>query len=143
MTPDELDLILTSSQAITDDPDGFSSAFYETVFEIAPATRAMFPDDMTAQRSKLVRELQFMVQAASAWADPAALEGFVARTRELGRRHVAYGVTAAMYEPVGTALMATLRDAVDGFGPDHEQAWAKLYTLVAETMLEGATTATA
>ncbi len=138
MTPNELNLILTSSEAIDQDSDGFSSTFYNTVFEIAPAARALFPDNMVEQQRKLVRELRFMIGAATAMADPAKLEDFVARTKELGRRHVGYGVTTAMYEPVGAALISTLREIAHPFEDEHELAWTKLFGLVAETMLEGA-----
>ena len=141
MTPNEVNLIHTSSEAIEKDPDGFSASFYETVFDLAPAARALFPDDMGEQQRKLVRELRFMIGAATALAAPSELANFVARTQELGRRHVGYGVIAAMYEPVGAALIATLRETVDSFDDDHERAWTKLFGLVAETMLEGASQA--
>lgn len=139
MTPDELDLIRTSSKALDADPDGFSAAFYKSVFEIAPGVRPLFPADLAEQRNKLVRELQFMVGAATASADAEQFEEFVARTRRLGQRHVGYGVEPAMYDVVGVALISTLRDAAEGFSDDHERAWSKLYGLISESMIEGAT----
>ena len=139
MTPEELDLILSSGGVVAADPAGFSESFYDTLFELEPATRSLFPSDMAEQRRKLVDEFQFMIRAATAWQQPDTLDAFVLRTRALGRRHVEYGVTVAMYEPVTDSLLATLQDAVDGFGADHRMAWSKLLRLVSETMLEGAT----
>lgn len=142
MTPDELDLILSSGESVTNDPARFSASFYDTLFELEPSTRALFPGEMDEQRRKLVGEFQFMIAAATAWQDPAALEAFVARTQALGRRHGGYGVTSTMYEPVTQALLATLTDTVDSFGDEHAHAWTKLLRLVSETMLEGSTSPT-
>ena len=119
MTPEELDLILGSGETITSNPELFSASFYATLFELAPETRVLFPVEMVEQRKKLVGELRFMIEAAVAWTTPDSLDGFVTRTHELGRRHVGYGVTASMYEPVTTALVATLQDGVAGFDEDH------------------------
>lgn len=60
--------------------------------------------------------------------------------RELGRRqHVAYGVRAGHYDPVGAALLWTLGQ---GLGPAFtdpvREAWTAAYTLVAQTMQDGA-----
>lgn len=138
MSPEELTLINTSSQAVTEDPHGFSQSFYDTVFDLAPAARSLFPDDMTEQRMKLINELRFMLAAASALGDATQLEAFIHRTKRLGRRHVGYGVTAAMYEPVGAALIATLRDYATEFDERHELAWIKLFGFISHTMLAGA-----
>ena len=43
-----------------------------------------------------------------------------------------------MYRPVGVALLAALRETVDGFDDEHARAWSTLYRLVADTMREGA-----
>ncbi len=141
MTPEELDLITTTSDAIRSDPARFSASFYDTLFELEPATRELFATDMDEQRQKLVGELQFLIDAATAWRDPDSLDEFVERSRNLGRRHVTYGVSPSMYGPVNTALLATLRDTIRGFDDRHHQAWTKLFHLVSETMLEGTFTA--
>ena len=138
MSPEELTLIQATSTAIIDEPKRFSIAFYETVFGIAPDARGLFPDDLSDQQQKLIRELQFMLRAASALGDPTQFDAFVERTKQLGRRHVGYGVTAEMYEPVGAALIMTLREFSPVFDDRHERAWTKLFGFVAETMLAGA-----
>jgi nitric oxide dioxygenase len=115
------------------DADAFADAFYGTLFEISPGSRALFPADMTAQRGKLVDELVFLVGAAR------DLDAFVERARELGRRHVDYGVSAADYDAVGAALLTAVADRVgDAWTPAHQQAWTKLYRLIADVMREGA-----
>lgn len=138
MTPEELGLIESSSSALEDDPSGFATDFYEAVFDIAPQVRSLFPEDLTAQRQKLVRELAFMVDAAAAYADPDRLQQLMKRCEDLGARHRGYGVTSEMYEPVMTALVSTLRLRCDDFDDAHERAWSKLYQLIASLMLDGA-----
>lgn len=138
MSPDDLTLIHASGAAIDEDPNGFSDAFYVSVFAIAPEARSLFPDDLGEQRKKLTRELQFMLAAAWALDDETKFEAFVERTKQLGRRHVGYGVTAAMYEPVGAALIATLRLFNADFDERHVEAWTKLFGFISETMLAGA-----
>lgn len=136
MTPEELAMIDQAARVIETCPEQFASTFYETLFEIAPTTRAMFPDDLTDQRGKLVDELAFLIGAAR------DLDTFVERAHDLGRRHAAYGVHHEHYEPVGAALTAALRDclAVD-WDAGHDAAWTKLYRLIADVMQEGANSA--
>lgn len=59
--------------------------------------------------------------------------------RELGRRHVAYGMRAVHYDPVVAALLWTL---AQGLGPAFtdpvRDAWTAAYALVAQTMQDGA-----
>lgn len=136
MTPDELALIVSDGEALRALPDVFADTFYATLFELAPATRSLFPDDLVAQRGKLVHELGFLIDAATAIDD--GLDDFVARATALGRRHVDYGVTTHDYAPVGGALMAALRSCVDGWDEAHDIAWMKLYRLIADVMREGA-----
>ncbi len=125
------------NEVLLADPSDFSTNFYEGLFEIAPETRALFSDDMTEQRDRLLRELSALIAAATAWRDASSHETLVRRTHALGRRHATYGVTADMYEPVELALMAALRDQIPGFDTEHENAWTKLFGFMSATMLEG------
>ncbi|MGE3150443.1 MAG: globin domain-containing protein, partial [Pseudorhodoplanes sp.] len=53
----------------------------------------------------------------------------------LGRRHVAYGVTAKHYEPVGAALLWTLEQGLqDDFTPPVKKAWTEVYMTLAGAM---------
>jgi hemoglobin-like flavoprotein len=55
--------------------------------------------------------------------------------RQLGARHVDYGVLPEHYETVGQALLDTL---AQGLGPaftgEVEEAWREAYMLIADTM---------
>ncbi len=138
MTLDELTLIEADGAVVRTKPDEFARSFYAALFELAPQTREMFPDDMTAQRGKLVAELEFLIEAATGSASTGDLAPFVERARELGRRHVDYGVTGHDYAFVGDALLAAVAEHADSWDADHERAWRKLYRLISDVMREGA-----
>ena len=134
VTPEELLLIEQAARVLDTCPDRFASTFYETLFELDPATRDLFPPDLTEQRGKLVDELAFLIDAAR------DLDTFVARAHDLGHRHVGYGVQHHDYETVGVAPPAALRACLeDEWDAAHETAWTKLYRLIADVMQEGAT----
>jgi len=137
MHPSQLELIERDGRVLDERPDEFGRVFYATLFDVAPETRALFPDDLTAQRGKLVHELRTLVDTAVEWRTTGHLTEFVDHAHALGARHDGYGVTAAMYRPVGIALLAALRETVDGFDDEHDRAWTTLYRLVADTMREG------
>lgn len=138
MTPEQLALIAADGRCIEADPDRFAHEFYDALFECAPQVRSLFPDDLTEQRGKLVDELGFLVEAAATVGRSGTLDAFVERAHDLGVRHVGYGVAFSDYDHVGFALLAALRHCVADFGPEHEQAWARLYQLIADTMREAA-----
>jgi hemoglobin-like flavoprotein len=58
--------------------------------------------------------------------------------RELGRRHLRYGVKPVHYETVGAALLATLEKGLGkDFTPPVREAWVVCYTSIAREMMEG------
>ena len=137
MQPNQLEMIERDGLVLRQRSDEFARSFYATLFDLAPDTRELFPADLTTQRKKLVDELDELIVTAVAWRERGRLDGFVERAHALGARHDGYGVTAAMYRPVGVALIAALRDVVEGFDDEHERAWSTLYRLMADTMREG------
>lgn len=58
---------------------------------------------------------------------------------DLGRRHAGYGVRADMYDTVGACVIAELESTLGAdFTPDTAAAWASVFNVVADTMLDGA-----
>ena len=133
MTPEQLDAVARSVVAVRANADRFSRTFYERMFTRLPDARALFPEDLAEQRGKLVNELAFLAEAAQ------DMPAFVERARELGARHRRYGVRPADYPVVAEALFEAFAAVL---GPDFDNdlaaAWRRLYSLIAETMLEGA-----
>lgn len=59
--------------------------------------------------------------------------------KDLGRRHVEYRVRPEHYPIVGGALLDTLAVALGPkWTPEVKAAWVAVYTVVADTMIEGA-----
>jgi nitric oxide dioxygenase len=57
MTPKEVALVQDSFAKVAPTAEAMAVAFYGRLFDIAPQTRAMFPDDMIEQRRKLMTML--------------------------------------------------------------------------------------
>ncbi|WCS25767.1 methyl-accepting chemotaxis protein [Methylobacterium sp. NMS14P] len=109
--------------------DAVADLFYGRLFDIAPQIRALFPDDLAAQKRKLVAMLALAVSNLD---KPEAL---VATVRDLGDRHVGYGALQAHYEPVGAALVWTLEQGLGpDFTPEIREAWVETYRVIAGLM---------
>lgn len=107
--------------------------FYERLFYMAPSLRHMFPEDMRDQKRKLI------VMLAAAVNGLENLDALAPVLMQLGARHAGYGVKDHHYKTVGEALIWTLeRGLADQFTPEVEQAWVRVYLLVAATMQAGA-----
>jgi hemoglobin-like flavoprotein len=107
--------------------------FYERLFYLAPSLRRMFPEDLRDQKRKL------MVMIATAVQGLHDLDKLVPQVKMLGARHTGYGVKPDHYAVVGQALLWTLeRGLGNAFTPAAEQAWTRVYGLLAATMQQGA-----
>ena len=121
MTPHDRSLVADDAVRLRQVADAFAREFYATLFELDPALRRLFPDDLAGQRTKLIAELDVLV-------------AFEERAATLGRRHEVYGVEGSMYESVGTALVGALAETLPDFDDDHLEAWNRLYRVVAGAM---------
>ena len=65
MTPDQIKLVQQSFSKVAPISDKAAVIFYDRLFEVAPAVRAMFPSDMTEQRKKLMSTLAVVVSGLS------------------------------------------------------------------------------
>jgi hemoglobin-like flavoprotein len=132
MTPEQVAAVQWTAAAIDQEGERFARVFYDHLFARRPSARCLFPEDLDLQRSRLVAEILQLVAAA------ADLPSFLARARDLGRRHQAYGVRAEDYPFVGDALIAAVAAVTaDEWGPEVEAAWRRTYVLISEAMLEG------
>jgi len=107
--------------------------FYDRLFEVAPAVRAMFPDDMTEQRKKLMGMLAAVVNGLS------NLESILPAASALAKRHVGYGAKAEHYPVVGSTLLWTLEKGLgDAWTPDVAAAWTAAYGTLSGYMISEA-----
>jgi hemoglobin-like flavoprotein len=127
-------ILRTSFDLIIDRRPDLTIRFYEILFARHPELRGMFSRDRTIQA-------RMLAEAIAAVLDHLEDAPWLARTLgELGRRHVAYGVTDAMYDQVGGALLATLAEvAAEAWTPEVELQWRLAYGTIAGMMQAGAT----
>ena len=136
MTPEQKVLVQTTFATVAPIADTAASLFYGKLFELDPSLKPLFKVDITEQGRKL---MQMIGMAVAGLDRPAELLPIV---RQLGVRHVQYGVKDAHYDTVAAALIWTLEQGLGpAFTPEAREAWVAVYTLLAGTMKEAAATA--
>ncbi len=131
MTPEQIELVQSSFKKVAPIADTAADIFYDRLFEIAPDTRALFPEVMTDQKKKLMQMIGIAVNGLR------DLDAIVPAVKDLGARHHGYKVTDAHYDSVGAALIYTLGKGLgDDFTPETKAAWTETYGLLAGVMKE-------
>ncbi|MGL5830138.1 MAG: globin domain-containing protein, partial [Angustibacter sp.] len=95
--------VRATMRRIADRPEELAATFYTTLFEMVPQVRAIFPHDLSPQQ---VRMTQALVTAVERCEEP-DVELYL---RQLGARHVQYGVEPEHYQAVGQAMLTAARD---------------------------------
>ena len=135
MTPEKIALVRNSWQQVLPIRDTAAALFYGQLFELDPSLRGMFKGDMVEQGRKLMAIINTAVNSLD------NLAPILGAVEEMGRRHVAYGVTEAHYDTVGSALIWTLEKGLgEQFTPAVKDAWVETYTTLASTMKQAAYT---
>jgi len=133
MTPQQIALVQQSFSKVAPISEAASKLFYDRLFEVAPSVRAMFPEDMTEQRKKLMGMLAAVVSGLS------NLETFLPAASALAKRHVAYGAKAEHYPVVGATLLWTLEKGLgEAWTPELATAWTDVYGVLSGYMISEA-----
>jgi hemoglobin-like flavoprotein len=133
MTPEQVQLVQESFSKVAPIADQAAVLFYDRLFEVAPQVKAMFPEDMTEQRKKLMTTLAVVVNGLS------NLESVLPAASALATRHVAYGAKAEHYPVVGAALLWTLEKGLgDAWTPEIADAWTAAYGTLSGYMISEA-----
>ncbi len=130
MTPDQVKAIQDSFAKLKPIAEQAAALFYSRLFETAPEVKPLFGGNMTEQGHKLMATLAAVVNGLD------KLESILPAASTLAKRHVAYGVKAADYAPVGAALLWTLeRGLGDQWTPDLAAAWGEAYKVLSGFMI--------
>ena len=133
MNPAQIKLVQESFAKVAPISEQAAVIFYDRLFELAPQVRAMFPNDMTEQRKKLMATLAVVVNGL------ANLETVLPAASALAKRHVAYGARPAHYPVVGGALLWTLEKGLgEAWTPDVAAAWTAAYGILSGYMISEA-----
>ena len=111
--------------------------FYEILFERYPKVRPLFGQNSGGRQAEMLRSA--LIAVVDHLEDAAWLE---ATLKELGAKHLDYGVTDEMYDWVGESLLATIAEiAGPDWTPALAAAWTEAYGAIAGLMLRGAAAA--
>jgi len=133
MNPTQIKLVQDSFAKVAPISEQAAVLFYDRLFEVAPSVRAMFPDDMTEQRKKLMATLAVVVNGLG------NLEAILPAASALAKRHVSYGAKAEHYPVVGGALLWTLEKGLgDAWTPEVAEAWTAAYATLSGYMIDQA-----
>ena len=125
MTPEQVDLIRKSFDAMWPMRRDIADLCYSRFFELAPEARDLFPSDMERQRIKLMD----MVAELAGSLDQRPL--FQSLVTHSGRKHARFGVQPSQYVAMGEALMWSFECKFGAsFTPELREAWRALYATV-------------
>jgi hemoglobin-like flavoprotein len=127
-------IVQRTAAAVAGRPTALAESFYRHLFQLAPAVRDMFPQDMTAQNERLSRAL---FDAVRALVDP---DRHAARMEDnlhkLGADHARrYGVRPEHYPYVGHALVRAVNDVSGDSSASTSSAWIWVYEWVSTHMI--------
>ena len=130
MTPAQLELVKASYAKLPEGGAAMAADFYRNLFELDPATRALFATEPAVMSVKFSGELAAIVEAITSY------ETFSSRVHDLAVRHAQYGVLTHHYRAAGQALVGALASHLpDIWDAELEAAWRRAYNLVAEMMM--------
>jgi|SRR5688572_20563128 len=133
MTPQQKTLVQESFKKVAPIAPLAADLFYARLFEIDPELRLLFKSDMKRQGMTLMTMIGTAVRGLD---NPDAL---VPVLKNLGRRHMVYGVKDKHYGTVAQALLDTLQHAMGPeFDDEMRAAWTAVYSLMASVMQMGA-----
>jgi len=136
MDPTQQALIRESFARLAPVSSQVGTMFYERMFAIDPGLRPLFKIGIARQGELLMGVL------ATAVANLHQLDQILPAVRDLGRRHVGYGVIDSDYDTGAAALVATLETALgDDFTPPVRNAWVACYRALTGEMRAAASAA--
>jgi len=133
MTPQEINLVKTTWNLVVPIKDKAAELFYGKLFELDPAVKPLFTDNIVEQGKKLMMAINTVVNSLD------KIETIAPIIQDMGRRHAGYGVKPAHYDTVGAALLWTLSAGLGAaFTAEVKAAWTSAYTLLATVMIDAA-----
>ena len=131
MTQRQKELVQSSFAKVHPISEQAAELFYGRLFELDPSLRALFRIDMKEQGRKLMQMIAIAVRGLD------DLGTLVPAVRDLGRRHVSYGVKDEHYDTVAAALLWMLeRGLGEDFTAETRDAWVTVYGVLSSTMKE-------
>jgi hemoglobin-like flavoprotein len=132
LTRRQMQLIRQSFDSAAEFQIAFTKLFYGRLFELQPTVRPLFKVSIEEQSKKLLDTLRAIVDGVD------RIDELRPKLRELGRKHVTYGVKPEYYDVLRSALLWTFAQALGvEFDAETRAVWDKVLRLVSAIMLEG------
>ena len=123
-------LLRDTFEVAVNDP-AFGTRFYDRLFREHPETKPIFTRHSSGAQAKMFA--QKLAAIVDAVVEPQILQEEASHVR---KTHGHYSVTPEMYDWVGAALIATLRESVGAeWTSDAERAWADAYGTIKQMIL--------
>ena len=133
MNTAQRELVQTTFAGLAVMPEVAGALFYERLFAKNPNFRPLFKNNMRTQSLKLMSMLAMVVYNLS------ELDQVSTALRDLGVRHVEYGVKLADYDAMREALLWALEQALgEDLTPAVREAWTVCYNELAGEMTAAA-----
>ena len=130
MTPEQVDLVRHSFDAMWPVRRKLAESFYTRFFELAPDAKRLFPREMERQHLKLMDSIAAIVGALD------KRDLFQSIISHTGRQHAQFGARASHFVAFGDALIWGLEKQFGAaFTPQLREAWIELYQDVKGEML--------
>jgi len=133
MTPEQIDLVRKSFDALWPFRRKLADQFYDRFFELAPDAQRLFPNNMERQQLKLMDTIAAIVGTLD------QRELFQSIISHTARKHTDFGVKPSHLIAFGEALIWSLqRQFGPAFTPEMQQAWLVLYDAIQAEMMHTA-----
>jgi hemoglobin-like flavoprotein len=129
--PDSTLLVQSTVGMLMQHQKRLTSNLYRRLFELAPGAQALFHGNMEMQGEMLSHMLQCLVYGMG------RPQTMTLGLRDLGRRHVGYGVTSEYYTAFRQAFLESVRGILgEKHTPQVERAWADTIDMILASMRE-------
>lgn len=127
--PDDIFLIQQSMPFLFAEDSAFATEFYRRLFQKAPQARQLFKGNMDRQIALLSHVLKGTVYALC------RPKNLIMGLRELGKRHIDYGVKKEHFVIVKAVLLETLASSIGkGYDEQTHQAWDRILDIAFQHM---------
>ncbi|UAA37680.1 hemin receptor [Paraneptunicella aestuarii] len=107
-----------------------STSFFLHVFSFHPELRPLFTGDIERQGIMFMKVVSMAVNSLY------DMDSILPALRELGKRHIEYGVQPHHYAAIRESFIWILkRELAEGFTEEVEQAWGCVFDLIAVNMM--------
>ena len=129
LNPRQILLIKVSWSYLSGRIEEFGDTFYRTLFEMEPTLKAMFKNDMAHQHQKFSTMINHIV------AHIQHTPGLDPELRQMGHRHIDYGVAPEHYDSMMIAFLLALEKRLKRkWDNETKEAWTMGFVYVVSQM---------